>query len=277
MTIALGVLGTGSIFKPDTIVLAADTMGSNGDEWSTPGLHKIFVNQEERIYIAAADNIDRASELCAMIFKRISALARREHGPILDVLIRTVWDYHRQRSIYEVLPKYLLTPRDWRRKNLDPTLRQTVATEVMSYNIGCQLVIGTFADSGQALLYRVDGDGLKQGWNWDSTVEFVAPCNIPGFTGVGSGARNALFWLAYRNHQMGYAVRRAAYHAYEAKRMAESSPFVNRNLHFLIANREHCTLLTNQKPSDGDWSLDELESDLRKYGPQDTSELRSGV
>ena len=273
MTICIGALASGGLFKPDTIVMACDTMGSFGDGYSSPGLYKMFTFADERLYICASDNVDKAAELCSIIRDNVRRLPHREHGAIQAVLQAAVWDYHRQRSLYEVLPKYLLTPQEWAQTSLDRDLRETVALAVMSYYFGCQLIIGTFADSGQALLYRVDGVGLSEPGNWDSIVEFVRSCNFPGFTAIGSGSENALFWLAYRNHVLGYNPRRAAYHVYEAKRMAETSAHVNNLFQFVIANRDSHTLLSDKTPERNGWSLNELQEMFSKKGPQSTEEI----
>jgi hypothetical protein len=273
MTIGIGVLATGDRFKPDTVILVADTLGSYGDMYSTPGLRKMFVEADDNFFAVAADQIERASELVPMIRARLRELPRRDHGPIYDSLHHAVRDYYNQRATYEVLPKFMLTLEDWKSKKLDPDLRNTITREWHSFYFGSQLIIGTFADSGQALLYLVKGSSLKEHESGPPTVEFVTSSTLPGFTAIGSGAINAEFWLGYRNHTLSCSPKRAAYHAYEAKLMAESSAYVNDVTDMLVATRGGHVHLTKQKPESGDWSMSEFADLYKTYGPQSTEPL----
>lgn len=60
--------------------------------------------------------------------------------------------------------------------------------------------------------------------------------SFPGFWAIGTGAANAMFWLAHRGQMAAMRPLRAAYHAYEAKLMAEDAPNVNEHMDILIAN-----------------------------------------
>jgi hypothetical protein len=273
MTIGIGVLGTGDQFKPDTVVLVADTLGSFGDEYSTPGLRKMYVEPNDRFFAVAADRIDKASELVPMIQNNLRALRYRDHGPIYDALHHAVRDYYNQRATYEVLPKFMLSFEDWKSGQLDPELRASVITEWQQFYFGCQLIVGAFADSGQALLYFIRGGSIKEQASGPSTVEFVTPSNFPGFAAIGTGATNAEFWLGYRNHTLGNSPKRAAYHAYEAKLMAESSAHVNEVTDMVVATRDGHFHLTKQKPESGAWSLSEFAELYKNYGPQSTDPL----
>ncbi len=267
------MLATGSTFKPDTVILAADTLGSFGDTHSTPELHKLFVFPEDRFFAVAADNIDGASELVPMMQRNLRALPRREHGGIYDALHHAVRNYYNQRATYEVLPKFMLTYEDWASGKLDPTLRANVIEEWQHFYFGTQLIVGTFSDTGQALLYFVRGYALKEKPDGSTSVEFVNSVSIPGFAVIGTGAANAEFWLGYRRHTLGLSPKRAAYHAYEAKLMAESSAHVNEVTDMVIATKSQCHHLTKQKPTSADWSLEEFAELYKSYGPQSTQPL----
>ena len=273
MTIGIGALATGVKYKPDTLVLSSDTLGSYGDAYSTSELHKMYVLPKERLYIVACDEIDRASELVAMIQKNVEMLRHRNHGPIYDALHRAVYSYYNQRATYEVFPKFMLTPEQFRTERIEDALRDQIISEWMSFYFGCQLIVGTFADSGQALLYMIDGSANRRDDKSPSTVEFVKSVNFPGFAAVGSGAGNAQFWLGYRDYTLSCSPKRAVYHAYEARLMAEKSAHVNDNVELLIATKDEHFHLTRQRPQSGEWSLGGLSEQFKKYGPQSTLPL----
>ncbi len=75
---------------------------------------------------------------------------------------------------------------------------------------------------------------------------------------------------------MGMSVKRAAYHGYEAKMMAEDSPHVNDHLDMLIANKDQHWMCSTHRPDLGAGSpvsLSDLNDWFQKYGIRDTSEL----
>jgi 20S proteasome alpha/beta subunit len=273
MTIGLGVLATGEVAKPDTVILAADTQGSFGGWASTNALHKIFCQPKEQLYIAAADDIGKAAELVAMIQKNVSALSVKEHGPIQHALITAVRDYHMQRAAYEVLPKFMLSPLDLKTATINDEFRERVENEVAAFYIGCELLVGTFSDSGQAFLYQISGRPQVIHDDGSMTIEYVHHSVIDGFAAIGSGSHNALFWLAFRNHSGSCSPERAAYHAYEARLMAETSAFVNDQIEMVVATREGYVRLTKDKPKSRQWSLHKLAAMYKKYGPQPTEPL----
>jgi hypothetical protein len=104
----------------------------------------------------------------------------------------------------------------------------------------------------------------------------VVPVNFPGIAAIGTGANNAMFWMSYRKHKLGVSVKRAAYHAYEAKLMAEKSAHVNERVEIIIANVEKNWNFSHDRPPvDNDYpvSLKELEAMYLKYGPQNTADM----
>jgi hypothetical protein len=78
---------------------------------------------------------------------------------------------------------------------------------------------------------------------------------------------------------MGMTMRRAAYHAYEAKLMAEESAHVNKHVDMVIANSNRHWFLSSHPTRDrklsrgAPVSLKQLQRWIEKYGPKDTSEL----
>jgi 20S proteasome alpha/beta subunit len=133
-----------------------------------------------------------------------------------------------------------------------------------TYDFGCQMLVGAFNLKGQAYLLRVDGNGK------------VMNVTYPGFGAIGSGSSNAVFWLSYRNHNLSFSVRRSAYHAFEAKIMAESSAFVNEKLDMVMANRDQSFIVTDTEPAPpgAPVSLIELREMFSVYGPKTTDDLK---
>ena len=85
-----------------------------------------------------------------------------------------------------------------------------------------------------------------------------------------------MFWMSYRKHKLGVSVKRAAYHAYEAKLMAEKSAHVNERVEIIIANVDKSWNFSHDRLPAGDdcpVSLKELEKMYVRYGPQSTADL----
>ncbi len=120
---------------------------------------------------------------------------------------------------------------------MDPKLREILLAELINFRTGCDMIVGAFDYRGMALLFQLPGDGTVK------SVEY------PGIAAVGTGAGNALFWLAYRKQKLSCSVRRSVYHAYEAKRMAETSPFVNERVDLVIAQKGKYFSLHHEKQS----------------------------
>ena len=271
MTIGIGVLATEGAVKPDTLVLVSDTLGSAlEDTASTQRLHKMFVSESDGLYAVAADNINNAGEL----FPRIQHFLRREttrsHGSIFLAIHSAVHDYHRWRIGKEVLPKY-----SWIAGDLEAEeTKELVRDECMRFNLGCELIVGAFDDSGMALLFETYSVGHTDHEDGAPPTMVLARGNtIPGFTVIGKGRDSADFWLNYRNHALSYSPRRAAYHAYEAKRMAENSPYVNDKIELLIANKTGHVRLDDKTPVKRGWSLEEMREMFSNYGPRSTDGL----
>lgn len=274
MTIGIGVLASGDEGRrrgviPDHLILISDTMGSFGDAYSHPRLHKRFDLPEHKAYIVAADRIDKAAELVPIIEQELSGvpMERRNYGDILRAICMACFKYKVQRFTLQVLPKHRLPPEMIDPMKVPQELRDTLAQEWESLSIEADLIVGAFDFNGQAHLIVVDGaKGTAEGGS------------LPGFTAIGSGFPNAMYWLAHRHHTLGMKPLRALYHAYEAKLMAADAPNVNEHIDILVANAEGSWSCTSHTPLSeiarvAEFPLDSLTELFAKYGPQSTDEL----
>ena len=274
MTIGIGVLASGDEGRrkgviPDHLILVSDTMGSFGDEYSHPRLHKRFDLPEQKTYIVAADSIDRAAELVGIIEIELSVvpIEQRNYGGILRAVCTACFKYKIQRFTLQVLPKHRLPPEMVDPSKVPQELRDTLAIEWEELSINADLIVGAFDFNGQAHLIVVDGSkGRAEG------------VSLPGFTAIGSGFPNAMYWLAHRQHTLGMKPLRALYHAYEAKIMAADAPNVNEHIDIMVANAEGSWSCTSHSPLSEiaklpEFPLDSLTELFAKHGPQSTEEL----
>ena len=125
------------------------------------------------------------------------------------------------------------------------------------------MIVGVFDKDGQAYLFYLDGKGGVDNYS------------TPGFSAIGSGEGNAMFWLSYRNHNKSFSVKRSAYHAFEAKVMAESSPFVNDKLDLLVASRDKWSFVSDALPTppEATFTLSDLRAMFETYGPKNTETM----
>ncbi len=263
MTIGIGVLASEKS-TPDTAILVADTKGSFGQEYSMNRLHKIFEFPEVDLYATAADSIDLAAEALPMIASKIAEVppADRSYGEIKRRITRAILAHKNERFATNILPQVWNHPEDLKTGRLAENVRAIIDKEWKQFPLGFSLVVASFDARGQAFLFMIDDE-------WPRTFSY------PGFAAIGSGAGNAMFWLSYRNHHLGLSVKHAAYHAFEAKVMAESSPFVNEKVNLLIARKGKHVMLSDFKPSppDAPFSIEDLRKLFGIYGPKDTDEL----
>jgi hypothetical protein len=278
MTIGIGVTATSLEGRqknvvPDTAILIADTMGSFGDVDSHSRLHKTFMFPDVGMYAVAADQVDRASELLFTFAKFLKDIpkAGRSHGAIVRSLASVCYGYKREKFIAHEFPKLQLPPQE-----LDPTtatsqFREKVQKRWEDFSIGCDLVVAAFCGNGTVCFLQLSG----------ATHEI---CNLafPGFGAIGVGSENALFWLSRRQQTLGQLPLRAGYHAYEAKRMAESSPHVNDQLDIVVAtNEEHwfCTThpSVHTEKEHPEINIKNLKRLWKRYSPRDTAMLRTLV
>jgi hypothetical protein len=238
MTIGIGVLASeGEANKPNQLILLADTKGSFGDTYSMNRLHKLFMAPDKRLYSVGAGQMDKASELFEMI-KGVSGVIEggtQRYGSIIESVSGGADLYKRVRFKLDVLPLFARMPQSLPDMFTDTDLGPALLEEWRKYDFGCQMLIGAFNDLGQAFLLYIEGDAR------------VSNLTFPGFAAIGSGLNNAMFWLSYRNHNLGLSVRRSAYHAFEAKVMAESSAHVNDRLDMVIASRDKWFFISDSK------------------------------
>ena len=267
MTIGIGVLGSEKK-KPDHIILISDTMGSYEDTFSTSELHKGFVMSDCGLYAVAADSIDRAAEIIATINEMVCRLPKdRSYGEVIKTVIDAVHGYKADRFGAECGSNFIFKRDEWF-KVMDPAFRSHILETWANFDLGFELIIGGFSQKGdycgQAFLLYVSPHGK------------VIPINFPGTAAIGTGADNAMFWMSYRKHKLGVSVKRAAYHAYEAKLMAEKSAHVNERVEIIIANVDKSWNFSHDRLPAGDdcpVSLKELEKMYVRYGPQSTADL----
>ena len=160
MTIGIGVLATGTGFKPDTLILVSDTRGSVGDSYTTPGLHKLSKFPSEKLYAVASGSMERAAELLGVIQHEFSVLRVRDHGPINSALLSAVMKYRTERGWNEIFPNFLVTKGEWYSNTIDREQRAQVLEAWRRFDVGCDLIVGTFSDTGQALLYLIPSAGV---------------------------------------------------------------------------------------------------------------------
>jgi 20S proteasome alpha/beta subunit len=265
MTIGIGVLAS-DISKPDHVVLLADTQGSFGEVYSMNRFHKLFQAPDVRLCAAAADRIDRAAELFDVIrtLLKTDYMNKGTYGNVLDAVHAASDIYNRSRFRFDILPKYARMPHSLPEPFDSSHLTPELLDEWRKFYFGCHMIVGGFDKSGQAFLFRIGGRG-----------EDIDNFSFPGYVAIGSGEGNAMFWLSYRNHNLGLCVKHSAYHAFEAKIMAESSPFVNEKLDLLIANRDKQIFISDSKPltPNAPFTLTDLRNMFGQYGPRDTGEL----
>jgi hypothetical protein len=237
-------------------------MGSTETD-STDALPKMFTHGS--MHAVAAGSLSVAAEMFHTITAGLDKIkdANRNHGTIWKSINNAVNGVRSEKFFWEVLQNEHIIQNEiiGRIFANDPVKIQEAWAH---YYIGADLVIGTFDNSGAALLYYV-------GWFADKPglVHFV---QYPGHHSIGTGSPNATQWLNFRNHAGNCGVKRAAYHAYEASKMAAAAPTVNNQIEITIATKNNSTYIAKDRYYPG-WygiSFSELEELYRKYGPQST-------
>ncbi len=227
-------------------------------------LHKIFMFPEVDLYATAADSIDLAAEALPIMASQVAEVSPkdRSYGEIKRRITRAILAYKNERFAESILPRVWNHPEELKTGQIPQNVREMIDTEWKQFPLGFALVVASFDANGQAFLFTVDDEWLRI-------------FSFPGFAAIGSGAGNAMFWLSYRNHHLGLSVKHAAYHAFEAKIMAESSPFVNEKVDLLIAQKGKHIMLTDFKPDPPDppFTIKELREMFALYGPRNTDVL----
>jgi len=272
MTIGIGVLCSSKpkphIPRPDSFVLMADTMGSTTTD-STSELHKMWINRELNLYAVGAGSLEYSGEIFAIIESEIDAI-RKTNQPITHSLISTSLNkaFHilkSQHFQWDVMPQLFIATANG---SLQLGNEQLVLNEWQKYGVNLHMLVGTFDCTGQAYLYKIGQFSDEYGF----VPKTVFLSEFPGYATIGSGSANADFWLKYRDHVLWNSVERAAYHAFEAKKMAAKSPTVNDEIEIAVVTPEGGYHITknNPEPSGCPVSLRELEGTFRRLGPRST-------
>src|SRR5258708_22736189 len=115
---------------------------------------------EEHLSSVASGNMEKAGEFLNLVQRKFHAMQHREHGPIQIALNQAVLEYRMERGWLEILPSFMMSRNDWYSTAIDPSLRSDILDTWQRFDVGCELIIGTFTDSGQALLYYIPSIGL---------------------------------------------------------------------------------------------------------------------
>jgi hypothetical protein len=191
----------------------------------------------------------------------------RMHGSIQRALNTAVISHRREHFVWDVV-NVRIPPTNSTEASAQQIAR--ISESWQSYDVGAEVLVGTFDDEGMALLYYLgripDLEGL------------VHLYQFPGHTAIGSGCYNASVWLNYRRQRLGLNIAQSALHAYEASEFAASSPTVNKDVEILIATANKAFHLSRESPSDPECmvSLPWLRSMARKHAPRKTDSLGFG-
>jgi hypothetical protein len=219
--------------------------------------------------------MDRAAEFVPMLNENIAGvpMARRTYGNILDMITASVFLYRKHRFQLEVLPEFRLPPEAFDPtipgNQLPPDKDRKIQKRWVEFDTEFDVLVGAFDCRGQAHLFYIGRKGE------------VRNVSFPGFCAIGISP-HAMFWLSHRAQRLGMSLKRSAYHAYEAKLLADDSPHVNDHVDMLIANKDRywfCSTHPIQGPdlcSGSPVSLADLRVWYEEYGPSATDNLESG-
>jgi hypothetical protein len=266
MAIAVGVLcstehGSRGAY-PDTIVLIANDSRTANDDYGVCH-QKVFVYPDEKCFGICIGRIETMGcELLPAVQKDFQDLTDRNPRLFLERINEIVFDYRRRYFQSDILSNYRFFSGD---------IPQEYHSEILElwqhHDIGAQVILGTFDNDGAAVMYIIgEVEGLR-GW-----VHQIA---FPGFATIGHGSHSANFWLSYRRQTSRKSVRRSAYHAYEAMRLALAPEDQNDVSELILATSDEILHLNKDAPEDNrcQVSLRELEEMYAQYGPHDTREL----
>ena len=266
MTIGIGVLCSTEprphVPRPDALVMIADTMGSTETD-STGELHKMYFFPEEQVFAVCADRLERAADLFPLVRDSLKAIQEpRSHGAMLQALNEAV---HKHRSDHfkwdVVFTRYAIGGQILAER------QDRLYEEWGNYDVGAQILLGTFDNEGFARLYYLG--------QFDGIPGLVHTIAFPGFISIGTGSPNATMWLNYRRQNFALNVKRSTFHAYEASLLAAKAPTVNVDIEMLIATSTGaCHYSRDGTSHQGSGiSLSELANLFKKYGPQSTEDL----
>jgi len=168
-------------------------MGST-DTDSTSELHKLYV--EENLYVACAGRIELASEIISLFKQELAKLPSRIHGAIWTALNKAVHEHRMTHFQWDVIaPRHMFTPGEVFEKQHDKIIE-----EWQNYDLGLDMLVGTFHHSGLALLYLVGQVYDAQGQIAPGLVHSYA---YPGFATIGTGGQMPIFGLTSATNTWG--------------------------------------------------------------------------
>lgn len=241
--------------------MIADTMGSTEYD-STDELRKAYCCPEANFYAVCAGNMNVAGEIAGMIQKALADLKPKTYGTISALINRLVNLHRSERFRWEVMvPKYEVPGLEL------ANFQQDLLKEFCDYDVGADMLVGTFDNTGTALLFEL--------CRLPDSAKLVHPIIMPGFGAIGTGSYNASFWLKYRQQHLARSVRQSAYHAFEACSMAAKTPTVNERTDLIVASKGAAFCLSDRSPKQAGCpvSIPELRKLMHKYGPQKTEAL----
>jgi len=264
MTIGIGVICSEGKQKPDRIILASDSLGSFGDDYSTSAHRKLMWHEETKLYATGADDLEHCGDVFKKIIRDVSKLPNRSYPLIHDAIAHAAWDHRSARFKYDVLPEFQIEPSNhWKAEAKEAGVMKKIERRWKKFTTNVLMIVSTFDENGEAIQFLVMPDGAVQ--------SFI----LPGFVAIGSGGANAMFWLAFRDQNLTMGLFQSAYHVYEAKRMAERSPHVGKDdIEIVFASSEGKYFTSARTPPPGDYpALAELEELWKQFGPHDTNAL----
>jgi hypothetical protein len=145
-------------------------------------------------------------------------------------------------------------------------LREIVAAW-QAYELGAEMLIGTFDAQGQALLYHLG--------RTESAHGFLHLVPIPGHYTIGSGAYNASLWLHRRDQHLGMSVHRSILHAVEASQFASSAPTVNSEIEMVIATKDCMAMRSTRDHSEDhtEFPITAILAEVQELAPKSTKEI----
>jgi hypothetical protein len=264
MTIGIGVVCTHKA-PQDCLILASDKLGTFNETLSTKRHAKLFVEPDCDLFAACAGSVEAASEFLPKVIEQWKGPGARTYGALAACIRKAIYDYKQYAFVMEVLPRYALDLKeDWREVAKKMGIEEKLFEEWNNLDLGFDILIGSHDWQGKAQLFGVSGDGM------------VTQHSLPGFMAIGTGGPNAMFWLSYREQSLGMSLLRSAYHVFEAKLMAEHSPYVGKDDIEMLILMPTMWYLLNEKNQSYDGcpvSLVELKELIKKFGPSATDSL----
>ena len=240
MTIGVGVLCSaevgGHASRANAIVLIAGDTGTFPADYRWDDLHNIFIYPDEKVFGVCLGHMEMAEDLLLAIREAFQRLTARKHSAFAEALNQAVLDHRVQHFKCDVLPSYRFvfgeSPLGDQPEVLDAWQR---------YDIGIQLIVGTFDDGGRALMYTVA--------RMEGICGLVHRTLFPGVATIGHGAQSANFWLSYRRQALVKSLKQSAYHAFEATQLALRDRGGRGHAELIIATNDKAFHLSKDQPA----------------------------